>query len=97
MEFYDGIVRKLKSSKLSKWTRANEELFGTADYAREAPTEVTPQNSASSASQSLFVAEVLETKRKRKTNPIVEQLLGSKRARRQVGRTNGSNLIGLCN
>ena len=91
--FFDGFMKKLKSRQLSKWTRENEQRFGVASGGpggsglQTLPTTLTvtagpgPTHAPAPAG---FVPEVLETKRKRKTNPIVEELLGPKRARRQV-------------
>ena len=97
--FFDGFMKKLKSRQLSKWTRENEQRFGSAEYAAgpgrsglpALPTAMAAAAGSSAAAPVAvpapaagFVPEVLDTKRKRKTNPIVEELLGPKRARRQL-------------
>ncbi|KAF0312802.1 PHD finger protein 20-like protein 1 [Amphibalanus amphitrite] len=92
--FFDGFMKKLKSKQLSKWTRENEQRFGAATGPGRSALPALPNTPTAIAGPSGlpvpapapagFVPEVLDTKRKRKTNPIVEELLGPKRARRQM-------------
>ncbi|XP_043222223.1 uncharacterized protein LOC122381738 [Amphibalanus amphitrite] len=92
--FFDGFMKKLKSKQLSKWTRENEQRFGAATGPGRSALPAMPNTPTAIAGPSGlpvpppapagFVPEVLDTKRKRKTNPIVEELLGPKRARRQM-------------
>ena len=80
--FFDGFSKKVKARHLSKWTRENEQRFGASGSS--GLRALSPAVAAAAPAPVGFVPEVLETKRKRKTNPIVEELLGPKRARRQV-------------